>query len=77
MRIEIVGQEKPEESVLRVRLEYDDRGGVNVVSVEKDGSFGYYLFGITEEGALARYESISEELGLQLDECGYIIMEDK
>ena len=77
MKIEIVGQPRTEvEPVLKVRLEYDGEGGVDVVLVDENGVSEFYLFGITPRGTLTRYRNLSRKFGLELDGEDRIVVED-
>lgn len=76
LKIEIADQPSTKgEPVLKVRLEYDGKGGVDAVSVDETGALEFYLFGLTPKGTLTCYRGLPEELGLQLNNMDRIVVE--
>lgn len=69
MRIEVYGQAREGEKVLRLALRDDGDGTVAVVAVDEKGNrlLRGHLLTFHTDGAISRCTAVNEELGLQLD----------
>lgn len=77
MKLEIYREKEPEqENIVRLRL-MDGSSGIFLTAVDKNGDVvgGGFLARITTSGTLKLSSNVSEEIGLQLDGHGRIIIE--
>jgi len=73
MKLRIV-RESEKEVTLALQVDGD---AVDLVSLNPDGSVDLYLLAIRPDGTIHRYGSIPDDEGFNVDESGYIIVEDE
>lgn len=53
---------EPVERRVRLALKADDRGVMDVVSLNAEGGVEFYIVGFTPEGTLRRYSAVSSDV---------------
>ena len=64
--------EDNDEQELTLAFHQDSSGTINITTIDKNASYGWFIVGITTCGNLVRFRSVPEDIGLNVDSEGRI-----